>query len=314
MMRRIKPMLSKTRKTLLGAAFLAALQTTAFAAPNVIVSIKPIHSLVASIMKGVGEPGLIVDGVASPHTYQMKPSDATRLQNAEIVFWVGHDLEKFMEKPLETLGSKATIVELDDAPGLIKLPTRESGTFEPHADGDEHHEGEVEYDLHLWLNTDNAKAMAAQIEKTLVSADPENAQHYTKNLNDLNANLDSLSEQIKQTVAPIKDKPFIVFHDAYQYFEKEFGVAVAGSITVSPENIPGAARISEIREKVKSLKSTCVFAEPQFEPKLITVVLEGTDAKTGTLDPEAGALKAGEGLYGEMMMGIATSLKNCLSK
>jgi zinc transport system substrate-binding protein len=307
-------MLSKSRKTLLATLLLAASYTTAFAAPNVIVSIKPIHSLVASIMKGVAEPGLIVDGVASPHTYQMKPSDATRLQNAEIVFWVGHDLEKFMEKPLETLGSKARIVELDDAPGLIKLPTRESGTFEPHADGDEHHEGEVEYDLHLWLNTSNAKAMAAEIEKTLVDADPGNAQLYVKNLNDLNTNLDSLSAEIRQTVAPIKDKPFIVFHDAYQYFEKEFGVAVAGSITVTPENMPGAARISQIHDKVKTLKSTCVFAEPQFEPKLISVVLEGTDAKTGTLDPEAGALKAGENLYGDMMLGIAKSLKECLSK
>jgi zinc transport system substrate-binding protein len=307
-------MLSKSRKTLLATLLLAASYTTAFAAPNVIVSIKPIHSLVASIMKGVAEPGLIVDGVASPHTYQMKPSDATRLQNAEIVFWVGHDLEKFMEKPLETLGSKARIVELDDAPGLIKLPTRESGTFEPHADGDEHHEGEVEYDLHLWLNTSNAKAMAAEIEKTLVDADPGNAQLYVKNLNELNTKLDSLSAEIRQTVAPIKDKPFIVFHDAYQYFEKEFGVAVAGSITVTPENMPGAARISQIHDKVKTLKSTCVFAEPQFEPKLISVVLEGTDAKTGTLDPEAGALKAGENLYGDMMLGIAESLKECLSK
>ena len=155
--------------------------------------------------------------------------------------------------------------------------------------------------------------MAAEIEKTLVAADPENAQHYAKNLNDLNADLDSLSQDIAKTVAPIKDKPFIVFHDAYQYFEKEFGVRIAGSITVSPENTPGAARISDIHKKVEELKSTCVFAEPQFEPRLITVVLEGTNARTGTLDPEAGALPAGEKLYGEMMRGIATSLKTCLS-
>lgn len=301
------------RDLLLASAVTTALPFAANAAPNVVVSIKPIHSLAAALMKGVGEPGLIVQGVASPHTYQMKPSDAVRLQNADIVFWVGHDLEKFMEKPLETLGSKARIVELDDAPGLVKLPTRESGTFEPHADGDEHHEGEVEYDLHLWLNTSNAKAMAAEMEKTLVDVDPANAQYYAKNLNDLNTRLDSLSQEIKQTVAPVKDKPFIVFHDAYQYFEKEFNVAVAGSITVTPENMPGAARIAEIHKKVQELKSTCVFAEPQFEPKLIKVVLEGTPAKTGTLDPEAGALEPGENLYFDMMKGIATSLRDCLS-
>jgi len=302
------------RELLLATSLLALTPALAMSAPNVVVSLKPIHSLVASIMHGVGEPAVIIEGAASPHTYQMKPSDATRLQQADIVFWVGHDMEKFMEKPLETLGSKAKIVELDDAQGLIKLPTRESGTFEPHDDGDEPHEdGSVEYDLHLWLNTDNGKAMAAMIAKTLIEADPSHAQAYEKNLTDLDTRLDTLSADIKATVAPIKDKPFIVFHDAYQYFEKEFGVAVAGSITVSPENVPGAARIGQIHDKVKSLKSTCVFAEPQFEPKLIQVVLEGTDAKTGTLDPEAGALTKGEDLYSEMMMGIATSLKTCLS-
>jgi zinc transport system substrate-binding protein len=152
------------------------------------------------------------------------------------------------------------------------------------------------------------------IEKTLVNTDPANAQVYQKNLVNLNDKLDRLSADIKTTVAPIKDRPFIVFHDAYQYFEKEFGVAVAGSITVSPESLPGAARIAQIHDKVKSLKSTCVFAEPQFEPKLITVVLEGTDARTGVLDPEAGALTKGEDLYSEMMTGIATSLRDCLSK
>jgi zinc transport system substrate-binding protein len=303
------------RKLLLAASILAGLPALAESAPKVVVSIKPVHSLVASLMHGVGDPIVILEGSASPHTYQLKPSDASNLQEADLVFWVGHDMEKFMEKPLETLGSKAKIVELDEAPGLIKLPTRESGTFEPHADGDEPHtDGSEEYDLHLWLNTGNAKAMAAMIEKSLVEADPANAQIYEKNLANLDTRLDKLSGDIKATVAPVKDKPFIVFHDAYQYFEKEFGVAVAGSITVSPENMPGAARISEIHEKVKTLKSTCVFAEPQFEPKLIRVVLEGTDARTGTLDPEAGALPKGENLYFDLMQGIANSLKDCLSK
>ena len=304
-----------TRKLFLAAAILAACPAVAISAPNVVVSLKPVHSLVASIMHGVGDPSVIIEGAASPHTYQMKPSDAVKLEQADIIFWVGHDMEKFMEKPLETLGAKAKIVELDEAPGLIKLPTRESGTFEPHDDGDvPHADGSEEYDLHLWLNTSNGKAMAAMIEKTLVDADPSNAQIYAKNLANLNDRLDKLSADIKTTIAPIKDKPFIVFHDAYQYFEKEFGVAVAGSITVSPESLPGAARIAQIHDKVKSLKSTCVFAEPQFEPTLINVVLEGTDAKSGVLDPEAGALTKGENLYSEMMMEIATSLRACLSK
>jgi zinc transport system substrate-binding protein len=293
--------------------------TAALAAPQVVVSIKPIHSLVASIMKGIAEPELILKGAGSPHTYQMKPADAEMLQNAHLVFWVGPELEKFLEKPIESLSSDAKVVELEDAPGLARLPMREGGTFEPHDDGDEghaeeahdHHDGE--YDAHIWLNTGNAKVIAKAIAAALGKADAANAPRYDANLAVLETNLDALSAELKATVAPVKDKPIVVFHDAYQYFEKEFGIRVAGSITVSPETLPGAARISQIHEKLKTLGTSCVFAEPQFEPKLVNVVLEGTQAKSGTLDPEAATLPEGPDLYFELMRGLAGSIKACLS-
>ena len=299
--------------------------------PKVVVSIKPIHSLVAAIMKGVGEPGLIVEGANSPHTYNMKPSSAKKLQDADVVFWVGHGLEAFLEKPLEALGNKATIVELDDAPGLTKLKFREGGAFEPHdhgdhdhdadGDGDEaaegqehHHHDEGEFDMHLWLDPANAKAMAAQIETVLMKADPHNAQAYAANAKQLNEKLDALDKELAASVEPIKDKPFIVFHDAYQYFENRYHVRVAGSITVSPETLPGADRISQIHKKVTELGATCVFAEPQFEPKLVKVVIEGTPARSGTLDPEAATLTEGPDLYFELMRNISTSLTTCLKQ
>lgn len=324
--------------------------SNAMAAPNVVVSIKPIHSLVAAIMDGIAEPQIIVDGGASPHTYSLKPSNARALENADVVFWVGDGLEKFLEKPLESLAGKATVIELDDAPGIERLKFREGGPFEAHdhgeheghdhaeAEGHDHegqdhaHEGEKghahesenehahedghehdEYDMHLWLDPANAKAMAVEIEKTLMTADPANAKTYQDNTKKLVDNLDALDKELAAAVAPIKDKPFIVFHDAYQYFEHRYGVKTAGSITVSPENMPGADRIKQIQAKVKELNATCVFAEPQFEPKLVNVVIEGTNAKSGTLDPEAGTLEAGPDLYFKLMRGIASSLKNCLS-
>jgi zinc transport system substrate-binding protein len=320
----------KKNTLLLASAFALAAGAAQAEAPDVVVSIKPIHSLVASIMQGVGEPALIVEGAASPHTYSMKPSNAAALQNASVVFWVGHGLEAFLEKPLESLGTGAKIVELDDAPGLEKLKFREGGAFEPHDDGDEHeaasadahdgsheaeghHHDEGEFDMHLWLDPQNAKAMAADIEKTLAEVDPANKAAYKANLDKLNVRLDTLDKTITETVAPIKDRPFIVFHDAYQYFEKRYGVKVAGSITVSPETMPGAERISQIHKKIQELGATCVFAEPQFEPKLVNVVLEGTTAKSGTLDPEAATLTAGPDLYFQLMESVGTSLKTCLA-
>ncbi len=324
---------------LLGTAMFFGAGAAHAEAPKVVVSIKPIHSLVASIMQGVGEPSLIVEGAASPHTYSMKPSNAAALQDADIVFFVGHGLEAFLEKPLESLGGDAKIVELDDAPGLTKLKFREGGAFEAHDHGHEgeeghphgadhggdhqdgeagadhaeaHHHDEGEFDMHLWLDPMNAKAMAKEIEATLEKADPANVARYRSNLEALNARIDALDTSLAAKVEPIKDKPFVVFHDAYQYFEHRYGVKVAGSITVSPETLPGAERLSQIHEKIKSLGATCVFSEPQFEPKLVNVVLEGTPAKSGVLDPEAGTLEAGPDLYFQLMENIGTSLNDCL--
>ena len=342
------------------------------AAPDVVVSIKPIHSLVASIMKGIGEPSLIVEGAASPHTYTLKPSNAQALENADVVFWVGPGLEAFLDKPLEALPKKAKVVELEDAPGLTKLPFREGGAFEAHdhgehedhaegehahehedhakadaaeaghdhahEDGDDHaseaaghsheaHEHEEaghdhgdhdhehgSFDMHLWLDPTNAKAMAAEITRSLAEVDPANKTAYETNLSAVNAQIDALDAEIAAQLKPVLEKPFIVFHDAYQYFEKRYGVRVAGSVTVSPETMPGAERLSDIHAKIEELGAACVFAEPQFEPKLIGVVTEGTEAKSGVLDPEGGALDAGPDLYGQLMRNLATSMSTCLSQ
>ena len=314
------------RALLLSTALFAAGTGAAKAeAPSVVVSIKPIHSLVAAIMQGVGEPDLIVEGAASPHTYSLKPSNAAALQEADVIFWVGHGLEAFLEKPLEALGGKATVVELEDAPGLEKLQFREGGPFEAHThegeEGHEHaaeagHEGHEheEFDMHIWLSPDNARAIAAEAAKVLSEKDPANAEAYKANLAALNDKLAALDKEVTDTIAPVKDKPFIVFHDAYQYFEHHYGVHAAGSITVSPETLPGAERLTQIRDKVKTLGATCVFAEPQFEPKLVNVVMEGTAAKSGTLDPEAATLEPGPDLYFTLMRSIATSLRDCLGQ
>ena len=322
------------------AAWLGASPTLA-AAPEVVVSIKPIHSLVASIMKGVGEPTLIVQGAASPHTFTMKPSNARALEGADMVFWVGPGMEAFLDKPLDALASEATVVKLEDAPDLEKLPFREGGPFEAHDHGDDdhghdhaghdddgdkddhaaapeghddHHHHHGAFDTHLWLDPMNAKAIATAIEEALVAKDPENAALYRANAAELSRKIDEMDKEIEEILAPVTKKPFVVFHDAYQYFEHRYGVTVAGSITVSPETMPGAERVKEIHQKVTELGATCVFAEPQFEPKLVSVVTEGTSAKSATLDPEAATLTEGPELYFELMRGMATSMKTCLSQ
>lgn len=308
--------------SLLATAFLS---TTAIAAPSVVASIKPVHSLVSAVMAGVGEPTLIVKGSASPHTYALRPSDAGALEAADIVFWTGHGMELFLGDALETLATGATVVELADAPGITLLPVREGGAFEAHAhdeaghedehahDADEHdHDEHGEGDMHFWLDPQNAKLMVTQIATTLAEADPGNATAYQANAEAELVRLDALEAELAAMLAPVADKPFIVFHDAYQYFEARFGLNLAGSVTVTPDTMPGAARIDELKARLAELGVTCVFAEPNFEPTIISAITEGTPAKAGVLDPEGGALTEGVDLYPDLLRGLAISLVDCL--
>lgn len=295
----------------LSALALVCAATAARAEIRVVASIKPLHSLVASVMDGIARPSLLVEGAASPHTYALKPSQAAELARADVVFWIGHELEAFLEKPLETIGSDAAIVALSETAGLVMLETRAGGLFEAH-EADAHDHGG--HDAHFWLDPRNAIAMVTAIEAALSRADPVHAARYAGNALALRARLTTLQDAIAARLTPVRGKPYIVFHDAFQYFEKRFGVPAAGAVTINPESPPGAERIAAIRERIGSAGAACVFSEPQFEPKYIAVIVEGTDARTGVLDPEGADLPDGPDLYFRLLENIAGSLAGCLGQ
>ena len=455
---------------ILSSTLISTLTITAQAEINVVASVKPVHSLVSGVMEGVGKPDLIVKGAASPHTYSLKPSQAKQLEEADLVFWMGHELESFLEKPLEAITSKAKVIELIDSPGLKKLDMREGGAFDEHgheedgehseegqdehageghafewagvfklpagdytwtfakvdgdyadpmmkmvflptsSDGEEgieeqeevaerlissqssvrrnhdgrltpneenayqlvfdanrnvtelritiknegayafftehmpfefeadehflknasgkdieptaqepetghhHHHGHGEFDLHVWLDPENAKVLVQEIKQALVELDPGNAGTYEANAKNLMVKLDRLISEISSTLASSKGKGFVVFHDAYQYFEERFGMTAVGSITVSPQVVPGASRIRELKDKIVELDAHCVFSEPQFQPKIVFTVAEGTQANTGVLDPLGASIADGPELYFTLIRDMANSLQECLSK
>ncbi len=287
----------------------------AFADVKVVASIKPIHSLVASVMQGVGTPALIVDGNSSPHTYNMKPSDAATLEQAQVIFWVGHELEAFLEKPIEALGGKAEAVSLMDTKGIAKLAMREDENFAAHEDeqeegGEHHHEG---MDGHIWLDPENAKAILKTVAETLSKADPANATIYAANSDKTSASIDAMSAEIVATLAPVRGQGFLVFHDAYHYFEKRFDIAASGALSINPENPPGAEAIVKLKKKIADGEIKCVFSEPQFDDKLTQLLLEGSTVKAAVLDPEGAQLSTGPGLYFELLKNMSGSLKDCLS-
>nr|WP_306265076.1 zinc ABC transporter substrate-binding protein [Pararhizobium sp. IMCC3301] len=291
---------------------------------HIVTSIKPVHALVSGVLAGVAEPELLLDGASSPHTYSLKPSQARSLQQASLIFWIGEELELFLVKPLATLGREAGVVPLEDTPGVKRLPVREGGAFaspktaengisalqaQP---GDNGSGNPVAYDPHIWLDPLNAELMVSYIAGRLTELYPDNAAQFAANAAATRDRLQQLTEQVNTLLAPVRDRPFVVFHDGFRYFEDRFGLNAIGSLTVNPDTMPGVARITEIKNKVKELEAACVFSEPQFQSRIVNVIREGTDAKAGVLDPLGSDLEEGPELYFQLILNMAESFRQCL--
>ena len=328
----------KTFRTISTIIFtLLAINSIAKAEVKVVASIKPIHSLVSYVMDGVGKPDIIVDGYNSPHNFSLKPSHAKMIEKANLIIWVGEDLETFLEKPLKSISKEAVNVEIMDLKGIKKLKFREKNIFEGHDDHghsnkehkehghDEHkehghkekkhddhgHEGHAhgEHDPHVWLDPMNAKVIVKEIENQLVKLDPENASKYKANSKKAQTELDNLTRNIKKDLK--KDLRFVVFHDAYQYFEKRFGIKVLGALTVNPDVLPGAEQLSEIREVIEHEKVNCLFSEPQFNPAIIKSISKDTNIKIGVLDPLGANLDKSKDMYIKLLKDMSNSFKGC---
>ena len=297
--------------------FVIAGSTSANGADRVVATFKPVHSLVSAVMAGVGEPYLIMRGAASPHSYRMRPSDAGVLGKARVIFMVGDLVESSLAGAIHKLGGKARVVELAEVPGLVRQPLRKGGAFEDdghdHGHGHSHGHDDEAFDMHVWLDPVNAGLMALAIARTLSEIDPANAAKYGANADALVSRLDELTAQVAAELAPVRDKPFIVFHDAYRYFEDRFGLKAVGSAVVSTGRSPGVRRVRELRKKVHELGVVCVFAEPRFDQRFVKLITEGTKARSGTVDPAGITVKAGPEMYLTLMRNMAASFKECLA-
>lgn len=289
------------------------LPAAATAPPQVVVSVKPLHSLAAGVMRGVGEPYLLVRGAASPHAFALRPSDAKALAGAQLVVWTGPALETFLEKPLTTLATAAEVMTVMRLPGLPLLPTRAGGAWDDWHDHGQAIGGDLSVDGHVWLDPRNAMRITDALAETLSRLDPAHAATYHANAAAQHDMLTRLDTEMMVALEPLRTRPFVTFHDAYHYLEDRYGLHAAGTITVTPDQPPGAARLTELRRRVKEVGATCIFAEPQFEPALVHTLAEGTGARTGVLDPEGANIPDGPDLYPALMRFNLRSLVDCLS-
>ncbi|MFQ5774913.1 MAG: zinc ABC transporter substrate-binding protein [Kiloniellaceae bacterium] len=297
---------------------LAAAGRPGAAAPKVVASLKPVHSLVAGVMAGVGEPYLLVQGGATPHAYSLRPSAARALSAADLVVWVGPALEGFLVKPLDALAGRARILTLIREPGMTLRAIRLSGLWEHEAHAAAEGEGDAgarargAVDPHVWLDPANARRIVEASAAALAELDPGNGAAYRANAARLGARLDALDAALRARLAPVKDAPFVVFHDAYQYFERRFALNAVGAFALSPERPPGVRRLARIRARILDLGVACVFAEPQFEPALVRAVSAGAPVRIAALDPLGAALAPGPEAYFRLMEALADNLVACL--
>ncbi|WP_019612659.1 zinc ABC transporter substrate-binding protein ZnuA [Thioalkalivibrio sp. AKL7] len=331
---------------LLALAFLVTVATPAQAdSPRIVASILPIHSLVAALAGDTHEVELLVPASASPHGYSMRPSEARRLQQADLVVWVGPELEGFLERSLHGIADRATVISLMHDLDLELLEGRTGGVWEGHHDHDDHnghadhahdhdaHDHDTQgsddhghaahddghghahgdYDSHLWLSPGVARAIVEQLAERLAELDPEQAATIRDNRDGLLQRIDELDATIAGQLAPVRDQRFMVFHDAYQYFEQHYGLNAAGSISVDPSRMPGARRLSELRGRLAQGDVACLFTEPQFRPALAETVAEGTGTRLGMLDPIGAELEPGPDAWFLLMQGMADGFTDCMA-
>ena len=287
------------------------------AVPEVVVSIKPVHALVAGVMGELGTPRLIVDGATTPHIYQMRPSEAAALRAADLIVWVGETLESFLARPITSLGADAQVVTLQEAPGMRLLRNRRSGQWmaNPAPVDDVGAAGERDYsevDAHIWLDPGNALRIVGAVAAALARIHPEEAAGYRRNAASMQSRIAALDSTLRDRLAPVRSRAFVVFHDGYQYFEHAFGLNGVGAVMLGPSRLPGAKRLASLRRALAEHDVRCVFTEPQFEPRLARTLIEGTAVRTAVLDPLGADIAAGTDTWFTLLRRMGDAVAECL--
>lgn len=311
----------KSRLYLVAALLLLGPPGTSLGALDVVVSLKPIHSLVAALMQGVAEPKLLLTDAQSPHSMTLRPSQMRMLNDADLIVWIGPALESSLAQILKPDRYRGELVSLIDTPNLHLLPIREHEGWRSHGEAHHHHHAHPDpdsdtpiHDTHIWLSPENAARMVRYLTRIVIGLDQSHREQYTQNSQALLARLQTLEGQIRAELEAVKNRPYVVFHDAYQYFEAHYGLNAVGSVNIDPDRLSGPRHIHRLQETIRRTNARCLFSEPQFEPKLVRTLVDELGLGSGELDPLGKQLAAGPDSYFSLMKGLTDNLIGCLSR
>lgn len=302
-----------SRLFLLFVVFVTGFSTITAAEANVrvLTSIKPLQLIAAAVQDGVAVPEVLLPPGASPHNYALRPSDVRRVQEADLLYWIGPDMETFLPRVLS--GRSKASVPVESLPGMhLRHFTASAEHHDDDEDEHDHDHRPGSVDAHLWLSSLNARVIAAKMAADLSQADPANAARYESNVKAFSARLDALDAKIKQRVAGISDKQYFVFHEAFDYFEEAYGLKHAGVFAVSSEVQPGAQHVAAMRARLTEFGKTCVFSEPPLRPRLADTLSAGLPVKLAELDGLGGYTPATAQGYEQLLSKLADDLAGCL--
>ena len=285
--------------------------TAAEASVRVLTSIKPLQLIAAAVQDGIAVPEVLLPPGASPHNYALRPSDVRRVQEADLLYWIGPNMETFLPRVLS--GRSKASVPVESLPGMhLRHFTASTEHHDDDEDEHDHDHRPGSVDAHLWLSSVNARVIAAKMAADLSQADPANAARYESNVKAFDARLDALDAQIKQRVAGISGKQYFVFHEAFDYFEEAYGLKHAGVFAVSSEVQPGAQHVAAMRARLTEFGKTCVFSEPPLRPRLADTLSAGLPVKLAELDGLGGYTPATAQGYEQLLSKLADDLAGCL--
>lgn len=280
--------------------------------PSVLTDIPAVHSLVSQVMQGVGDPTILLNKGSDPHSFQMRPSQARALSQADLLFFIGPELTPWLERAINGVGIKGEAIELLEVEGTTLREFEEHGD-EQHEEGEAHEEGHHHdgIDPHAWLTPDNAKVWLDGIAAKLAAIDAENAALYLENARTAKARIDLLDAEIANILAPMHDTPIIVFHDAYGYFADHFGLTIAGAIRTGDAATPGAAHLVKVRQIIAKSGIACAFGEEQHDPALLEALFADAKISIGVLDPVGSSQEYGPDLYAALLRNMAQEIASC---
>lgn len=300
-------------------AFSVTASLTLPAQANVVASLKPVGFIAAAIADGVTPVDVLLPDGASEHDYSLRPSDAKRLKNADLVVWVGPEMEAFMAKSAAELPAQKNLamVNIDGVKPLLisggEDEDEHTAEKSEEQDADAHHHHHGEFNMHLWLSPEIARKTAVAIHGKLLELMPQDKAKLDANLQQFEVALADTDKRVSAQLAPVRNKGYFVFHDAYTYFEKQYGLSPTGHFTVNPEIQPGAQRLHQIRTQLVEQKAVCVFAEPQFRPAVIDAVARRTQVRKGTLDPLGTDISLAKDSYVKFLSQLSSQYESCLN-